>query len=97
MTWHWKPNHRHFRERFAKVYRQCGSNHVRRAAQGEAVSDVAARLTQGVRKSLKKQTTAGRFRTGQFACAIARCELEDGDYEKFGITWTATSAGTRLI
>ncbi len=74
-----------FRERFAKVYRQWRLEPMSvEPPKGEAVSDVAARLTQGVRKSLKKQDNGPvAFVLGQFACAIARCELEDGDYEKF--------------
>jgi broad specificity phosphatase PhoE len=74
-----------FRERYSKIYRQWRQEPMSiEPPEGEAVSDVAERLTSGIRKAMKRneQGTVA-LALGQFAGSIVRCEFDDGSYERF--------------
>ena len=74
-----------FRERFSKIYRQWRQEPMSiEPPEGEAVSDVAARLTSGIRKVMKRsEPNAVALVLGQFAGSIVRCQLDDESYERF--------------
>jgi broad specificity phosphatase PhoE len=83
---HWEGlTKEEFRERFSKVYKQWRSSPASiEPPEGEAVAEVATRLQRGVRKILKRaEGGAIVLALGQFAFAILRCEIEDGDFNQF--------------
>ncbi|MBN2563531.1 MAG: histidine phosphatase family protein [Phycisphaerae bacterium] len=83
---HWEGlTQEEFRERFAKVYRQWRSAPMSiEPPEGEAVAKAAERLHKAVQKIVKRhQDQTVVLTLGQFAYAIVRCQLDDGDYERF--------------
>jgi broad specificity phosphatase PhoE len=74
-----------FQDRFGKVYRQWRQEPMSvEPPDGEAVSEAAGRLTERVRKIVKRhEEEVVALVLGQFAVAILRCELDDRSYEKF--------------
>ena len=74
-----------FQDRFGKVYRQWRQEPMSvEPPEGEAVAEAAKRLTERVRKIVKRhEGEVIALVLGQFAVAILRCELDDRSYERF--------------
>lgn len=74
-----------FKERFGRVYRQWRSDPTSvEPPNGEALLDAAKRLSDGIAKIVKNhpdETVA--VAVGQYAWAVLRCSLQDGNYENF--------------
>ncbi len=74
-----------FKERFGRVYRQWRSDPTSvEPPNGESLLDAAKRLSDGISRIVKShpdETVA--VAVGQYAWAVLRCTLQDGNYEQF--------------
>lgn len=83
---HWEGiRQEDLRERYAKAYRQWRSAPASvEPPEGEGVQAAAERLVACVEKIIKRRRDQTLVLTlGQFAFAIVRCRMDDGDYEQF--------------
>jgi broad specificity phosphatase PhoE len=83
---HWEGlTNEDFQDRFGRVYRQWRQEPMSvEPPEGEAVSDAAVRLTDRIRKILKRHADeAVALVLGQFAVAIVCCELKERSYDRF--------------
>lgn len=74
-----------FKDRFGKVFRQWRADPTSvEPPDGESLSDAADRLTEGIRRIVKNHGDETIIAVlGQYAWAIIRCKLADGNYDQF--------------